>query len=252
MSEARIRMTLAAPEFAAGWLRSPGFESLPGVNEAILELLAAPGGPAGARLDAPAAAAWYELDAAARARAACCPYLLAGAHFDDEQRWGRPAASVDSPERPPLGGGAAGVGALRVARLVYTYAWHLVRAQPCAARLVLGIRSGVRLVIGELTLPQVDALATCHPEWLAPLWPGGAPIWSALFRCAALADPAGLECVRLHGLQLLAGKAGAAPAGTRPSGAASPVALARLLGSGRHPPVRLARPRRGTRDAGAG
>ncbi len=232
---------------AAGWLRVPGFESLPGVNEAVLDLLAGPGAVAGARLEPEAAAAWRALDPAARARAVRCPYLLAAAHFDDAQRWVRPPPAPQATEGPPSCPAAATGAAdatVRVARLVYTYAWHLVRAQPCAARLVLGVPSSVRLVIGDLTLPQVDALAARHPDWLTPRWPGTAAIWSDLFRCAALGDPAGLEWVRLHGLQLLAGRAGVAAASAAQAAVVSrDGVVSGVLAGARRPPLQVTRPR---------
>src|SRR6202049_4590484 len=79
----------------AGWLHPETLESLVELNELCLALLAE---QAAART-APASLLlrqvgelWRVLDAAARRRAAACPYLLVDARLADPPRWRPPAA----------------------------------------------------------------------------------------------------------------------------------------------------------------
>src|SRR5256714_8597593 len=84
---------------------------------------------------------WRVLDAAARRRAAACPYLLVDAGFADPLRWRQPEA---------LRVGDTGEAAYRTfftvprategARPVFNYAWHLARAHGAAARRLRGTR----------------------------------------------------------------------------------------------------------------
>jgi hypothetical protein len=148
------------------------------------------------------------LDAAARRRAAACPYLLVDAGFADPQRWRRPA---------PLGVGDTGEaaystfftvpGTTEVARLVFTYAWHLARAHGAAARLLLGMSAPCAALIGHLSLLQVHSLAQTHQAWLKPRWPARVQVWRELLLAAASGEAPVLERARLHGLTLLAADA---------------------------------------------
>src|SRR5256884_3733522 len=160
---------------AERWLHPETLESLVELNELCLGLFAE---QAGGRCAQPSlllrqvGELWRLLDAAARRRAAACPYLLVDAGFADTQRWRQPA---------PLGVGDAGeaaystfftvAGANEVARLVFTYAWHLARAQGAAARLLLGMSAPCAALIAHLSLRQVHSLAQTHPHWLRPRWP---------------------------------------------------------------------------------
>jgi hypothetical protein len=202
------------PEVA--WLGATTLESLTELNETALALLAeqaaAPGVPG--PLLREIAAAWGGLDAAARRRAAACPYLLLDAGFAERERW-RAAAAGDA-------GGHAGAaffsvpGMVEVARLTLTFAWHLTRAQPVAARVLLGIPPACVTLIAALTLRQIHALAERHPHWLRPRWPSQREWWRALLAAAAAGEPRALERARLHGLTLLAAEVRALP-GAQPA-----------------------------------
>jgi hypothetical protein len=189
---------------AAAWLGPTTLESLTELNEIALALLAEqallPGAP-GALLRE-VAAAWSGLDAAARRRAAACPYLLLDAGFSERERW-----RAFTPGEAGRGGGApffSVPGTVEVARLTLTYAWHLTRSQSVAARLLLGIPPACGALIAALTLRQIHTLAEHHPQWLRPRWPSHPLWWRALLSAAACGEPNVLERVRLHGLTLLA------------------------------------------------
>ena len=201
---------------AAGWLRPETLESLLELNELCLALLAE---QAAARplqsspLLRQFGELWPVLDPAARRRAAGCPYLLLDAGFADPVRWRQPAA---------LGVGDSGNSsyvtfftvpvAVEVARLVFTYAWHLARSQSAAARLLLGMPAGCATLIAHWSLRQIQALAEAHPEWLRPRWPTRVQVWRELLLAAAAGEATALERARLHGLTLLAAEARGAPA----------------------------------------
>jgi hypothetical protein len=97
--------------------------------------------------------------------------------------------------------------ATEVARLVFTYAWHLSRSQPAAARLLLGMPAASVVLIARFTLPQIQVLAESHPEWLRPRWPARVQVWRELLLAAASGDAMSLERARLRGLTLLAAEA---------------------------------------------
>lgn len=200
-----------AEGLVAGWLRPETLDSLVELNELCLALLAeqaAARGASASLLLRQVAELWRVLDAAARRRAAACPYLLLDAGFADPRRW-RPAPA------PQVGDAARGdyaafftvPAAAEVARLVFTYAWHLARSQPAAARLLLGMPAPSAALIGHYTLRQVQALAESRQEWLKPRWPARVLVWRELLLAAASGEGAALERVRLRGLTLLAAEA---------------------------------------------
>jgi hypothetical protein len=186
-------------------------ESLLELNELCLALLAE---QAAART-APAslllrevAELWRVLDAAARRRAATCPYLLVDAGFADPLRWRRPSAlGVGDTGQPAYATFFTVPGATEVARLVFTYAWHLARSQSAAARLLLGMSAPCAALIGHCSLRQIHALAETHQAWLKPRWPARVQVWRELLLAAASGEAPVLERARLHGLTLLAADA---------------------------------------------
>jgi hypothetical protein len=200
---------------ATGWLRAETLESVAELNEMSLALLAeqaaASAPQAGAAL-APLAELWPHLDAAARRRAAACPYLLLEAGFTDPRRWQEASAGqVTEAHEPAYSSFFTVPAALEAARLVFTYAWHLASTQPAAARLFLGMPAPCAAAITRCSLRQMYALAERHPEWLRPRWSDRPEIWRELLAAAATGEGSALERARLHGLTLLAAEVRHAP-----------------------------------------
>ena len=201
----------AAGADATWWLRPGTLESLTELNESCLALLAeqaavraAPASPLLRQLGQ----SWRLLDEAARRRVASCPYLLLDAGFADPLRWRSPPA----PEVGDAGQGAytsffTVPAAAEVARLAFTYAWHLARSQAAAAQLLLGMPAPCTVLIGRYTLRQIQALAVSHHQWLRPRWPARVQVWRELLLAAASGDAAALERARLRGFTLLAAEA---------------------------------------------
>ena len=198
-----------------GWLRSEALESLVALNESCLALLAeqavARGTPATPLLRE-VAERWRALDAAARRRAAACPYLLLDAGFADPLRWrGAAGQQVGDAPRGAYTCYFTVPSATAVARLVFTYAWHLARSPGPAARLLLGMSPPCAALIGQHTLSHMHALAETRREWLKPRWPTRVQVWRELLLAAAEGETAALERARLHGLTLLAAESRLAP-----------------------------------------
>jgi hypothetical protein len=206
---------------ACSWLHSDTLESLAELNELSLTLLAeqaaARGAAAGVLLRL-VAESWRVLDSAARRRAASCPYLLVDAGFADPLRWrAPPAPQVGDVAQPAYTAFFTVPAAAMLARLVFTYAWHLARTQGAAARLLLGMPPPSVALIRHYTLCQIQALAESHLEWLRPRWPARVQVWRELLQAAAAGEPAPLERARLRGLTLLAAEARATPRPERPA-----------------------------------
>ena len=92
------------------------------------------------------------------------PVSAAGRRLRRPARWRAAAA-------PQVGDAAGGyaayftVPAAAEARsLVFTYAWHLARSQPAAARLLLGMPAPSALVIGQCTLRQIQRSPRATPS----------------------------------------------------------------------------------------
>ena len=133
---------------APGWLRPETLESLLELNEMTFALLAAQAAerctPASALVTA-VTSVWRRLDAAARRRAAACPYLLLDAGFADAQRWGGPPTHV-SDVREAAAPFFSVPAALEASRVVFTYALapcaHPAGRRAAAARHARAVRRG--------------------------------------------------------------------------------------------------------------
>jgi hypothetical protein len=151
---------------------------------------------------------WRTMDATARQRAAACPFLVVDAGFSDPLRWqAPPAPQVGDASEGPYAAFFTVPTAAHVARLVFTYAWHLARADGSAARFFLAMPADTATAISHWTLPQINSLADCHPGWLTPRWPARVAVWRELLTAAANGDQVVLERARLRGIALLAAEA---------------------------------------------
>lgn len=92
----------------------------------------------------------------------------------------------------------------RLAYLTLTYAWHIVRSRPLAARIVLGLHEADSAWLAGLTLRELGACIEHAPGLLRPRWLAHPEVWRHLLSAAASAAPAEFELARLRGMQLLA------------------------------------------------
>lgn len=209
--------------YAASWLGAATLESLAELNELGLALLAdqatAAAGPPVALLRE-VGTLWRTLDREARRRAAAVPYLLLDGGFADRERWRQPLPQVADSARGVAPAFFTVPGTIEVARLLFTWAWHLARAESAAARLLLGMPAGCATLIAGCTLRQMHGLAERHPQWLRPRWPAHPELWRGLLLAAGSGEPRALARARLHGLTMLAAEARRA-AGAVPAAGAS-------------------------------
>jgi len=82
--------------------------------------------------------------------------------------------------------------------------WHLARAQPLAARVLLGMSAAAAECIAACGLTDLEALAEQAAGRVRPRWAGAPLIWRQLLRASHAADEQ-LWWTQLRGLQLLAG-----------------------------------------------
>jgi hypothetical protein len=196
------------PWEAHAWLRAETLAALAELNEQCLDMLALQFRTTGVNQSPPLVRELGPLvramDPDARHRAAACPYLLFDAGFADQQRWAWVSGSYVSDlqrKEPPY----FTVQQTRsMARLVFTYAWHLARSQNAAARLLLGMSAHCARLIAVCTLRQIHELAEGHPEWLQPRWSTRPRFWRELLVSANTGDSAAMEQARMRGLQLMA------------------------------------------------
>jgi len=196
------------PWEAHAWLRAETLAALAELNETCLDMLARQH-HASATNAAPllreAGPLLRVMDMDARHRAAACPYLLFDAGFADQQRWswvtGNCVRDIERSDGPPF---FTLQQTRSMARLVFTYAWHLARSQNAAARLLLGMTAHCGRLIAVCTLRQIHDLAEMHPEWLQPRWCSRPQFWRELLVSATTGDAAAMEKARLRGLQIMA------------------------------------------------
>jgi hypothetical protein len=138
---------------------------------------------------------------------------LLDAGFADAHRWRWMPdrdLSVCEPDQPQGVSFFTVPSSQTVARLVFTYAWHLARTQEPIARWVLGMPAQCVGLVTSCTLKQIHELAERRTEWLKPRWSSRAKIWRELLLAAQSGEGIALESARMHGLQLLAAEALAA------------------------------------------
>jgi hypothetical protein len=191
------------------WLRPEMLASLAEINEQFIDLLAvqamtsAP--PHGHPLLRELRPLLAVLDPGARRRAASCTYSLVDAGFGDAQRWlWTRGYHVRDSDRMPTEQYLAVPQAIALARLVFTYAWHLARTPSNAKRMMLGMTDRTGEVLRTYTLRQMTELAELHPHWLQPRWPTHARMWRELLIGSMKGEGSQLEHARMRGVQLLA------------------------------------------------
>jgi hypothetical protein len=133
-----------------------------------------------------------------------CPFLLLNAGFRDASKWQRarghePESSMDAALKA-----ASHTPVLALARGTCLLAWYLIRTNPVAAKLVLGVSPECAALIaqsGVTELQDIAARLVLH-QWITPRWHDRPDVWRRLIHLAR--TTAGTS-VGLHGLQLLLG-----------------------------------------------
>jgi hypothetical protein len=171
------------------------------INQALLELLCAPAPARRTALTQLCAG----LDPEARARLARCPYVLLDAGFGLPELWppsGRAPGAVR--EAGPTGGYFGSRQGIALVRRTLVFAWHLARANPFGARILLGMAMPCAPCIAASRLEDLEELAEQCPAWVAPRWEAQPQVWRQLVSAARTGQVSQLRQAQLRGLQLLA------------------------------------------------
>jgi hypothetical protein len=146
---------------------------------------------------------WCALERPAQQRLARCPYLLLDAGFEDPARWRAEPAVHEAHEERGHAGCELDAAWLALVRRALLLAWHMARAQPLAARVLLGMGAASAQCIAARGLTDLDELALREAGRVAPRWQRQPQVWRQLLR-ASHGPAQELLWTQLRGLQLLA------------------------------------------------
>jgi hypothetical protein len=108
----------------------------------------------------------------------------------------------------PYGGHCGFLKNLAWSELVHralVFAWHLARANPFAAQIILGTNGSSTALIAATGLQDLEQLVSSCPEWIRPRWEDKPHVWRQFLHAAIEDPPARLRQMQLRGLQMLAG-----------------------------------------------
>ena len=175
-------------------------------NRAFLALLAGAGGESFG-VNSVTAARIRELDDAALAAVADCPYTLFNLRFEDAEFWRH--CGLDA--APPWHNATA--ERVSFVRMAVFLAWHLARSNELASSLVLGMTPDVQSAWRAIPLSVLERAAPGVLPHLQARWGRHPTFWLKLLNAATPAARERGEAVRLLGLQLLAADGAWPPGG---------------------------------------
>lgn len=192
---------------AAVWDRSL-LDHVVAINQRLLESLAgaAQRSNAGAQaspLVAALADEWRQLTPAALGRLAGSPFLLLDGGFADASLW--PAAGSRSVQERHGRYGPGSRLAPDLVRSTLLTAWHFARANPLAARVMLGMSAACASLLAGWRLPDIEQVVDQQPPWVRPRWENQPAIWCDLLQAASEGVERRLRAVQMRGVQLMAG-----------------------------------------------
>lgn len=194
--------------FASTILTAAVLEPLYELNLAWIALLAMspqrwPMGTTASRLPDPVGAGLMALSPEQRAEMARCPFSLFTARFSDGGYWLGVAGNRQVHEPAASDGdGSTDEGLTGFTQLALFFAWHLVRANPSSARIVLGMPDQTIAAFASLSLTTLRQLADRPDGLIASRWPNRTSYWLRLLACAGRGEQ--VAEVGTLGLQMLA------------------------------------------------
>jgi hypothetical protein len=194
---------------AEAWLSDGSLESVQEINSQCLELLVAMAAstPTGRSCASGSRQMpiWSEVPGVVRDQLASSPYLLVDAGFADETRWrGLHEHSVHDLAPAHAESAFWGPGSDIFIRRVLVFGWHMARANPQLARVMLGLTPGCAGRLAAVRLRDLDWLAENRPGWVRLRWESQPAIWRHLVLAAKAHDPERLTMASLRGIQMLA------------------------------------------------
>jgi hypothetical protein len=186
-----------------------GLEALREINERCLELLqqvAKSQNPSTPLIIRALQSDLEALTVEVRARAAQRGFLLVDLEFGNPAWWRSlrktNASGSGSRRRPAVFPRASGQ---QLARSTLFLAWHAVRSEPTAARVMLGLCTDVQTELARLSLRDIDTIALKRHADLRPRWESQPHLWRQLLRAAQSGDYRIARLVNIRGLQLITG-----------------------------------------------
>ena len=191
----------AAPASGAARWDSGLLAPVTAINRQLLELLCEPV----PSLRSPLTQLCNGLTPDARSRLARCPYVLLDAGFATPEHWspsGRQPGAVREAGSP--GGYFGSRQGIALVRRTLVFAWHLARANPFSARILLGMAGACAPCVAASRLEDLEELAELCPAWVVPRWEAHPQVWQQLVHAARDGQVSQLRQAQLRGLQLLA------------------------------------------------
>ena len=146
-------------------------------------------------------------DPSVRRRAARRSFLLVDMEFGNPDWWHTARNHPSQQMRTPLWWGCfPRASAIQLARATLVLAWNTLRADPAAARILLGMAAPVAAVIASLRFDDIDRIAQKRFRNVRPRWDDRPAVWRRLLLAAQTDDERPMAAFNLHGLQLLAGE----------------------------------------------
>jgi hypothetical protein len=105
------------------------------------------------------------------------PYLVADIRFTNPPWWEQVRIQPSFQEPPVRATAIARAAAVPLVRTMLTLAWHTARAHQPLASLVFGMTPSVSKIIAELSLSEIDQIASRQYRQLRPRWENHAGLW---------------------------------------------------------------------------
>lgn len=138
-----------------------------------------------------------------RQRAAKRPFLLVDFGFSDAEWWSAAKAQPTHARRTRSPRPFSKHAAIQLARAALIVAWHVVRSEAPAARLLMGMTARVAEIVETLTLEEIDRIAEHQFGRLRPRWEDQPHIWRSFLSAARSGDSQALRNFDVHAIQLI-------------------------------------------------
>jgi hypothetical protein len=200
----------ATSQDSARSVRRDALDAVHEVNEQLLDALCqnAAASDAPFPLAHPLRARVAGLTADDRRQIAQCGVLLVDAGFSDCQLWSEAIndTGLGAPARPSCGWLSI-EHAISLAHSTLLVAWHVVRASPAIASVLLGMSSESAAAYTRFGVRDLAYIAQRHSNWMRPRWQHRPEIWGALLDLAATVPEPDAVSMTLRCLQLSGGHA---------------------------------------------
>lgn len=158
------------------------------------------------RILPPIAALLAQVNAETRESLARCPFSLFSARFHDAAYWQSQVQSaiVREPLQRYLAFHPVHSELAAFTDVALFYAWHLVRSNLAAARILLGMSESTAQAMRTLPLNRIQSLAEEQASLIGLRWADHASFWPSLLDAIRARASDRIEALRLLGIQMIA------------------------------------------------